>query len=393
MNKTSIIKILFLVIFGLLGLGQLQKIMVTPTVQIYIHEIVVACLIILTTPELIQRLCDKKRRPPLMLPLLFTAYLLLITLVQFFWIPAAQVMIGLAYWLRLVLYEIFALCLMVLMKQGLLKKKEILLLIMFTTSLITMFGLLQFFIIPDLRILRFGGWDDHYLRLVSTLLDPAFTGAMLFLGLVTFIHNTVMPISLTKRFLFLGTTALAILLTYSRATYTVALSWGVVLAWHKPSIRKILFWFVIIGCVAVLLLPRPASEGARLERFTSIQARISNTIYTIQSLKPHEWLFGSGWYIAQSGRRINNTITTISHSSSPDNSFLHILQSSGLIGLFISMLCLYAIWKNVTVYGKATLFAVCVASLFSQVLFYPFVMALLPSILFLQNCETRKKKI
>lgn len=376
MNKKSVLKVLLLLISGLFGLGQLQKIILTSSIQIFFHEIFMLIVICLTASNTISWSRIAKHKSIVKYPVLFSLYTLIITLLQFIWIPSSQIFLGLAYWLRLMLYEFFILAIFVLIQKGIVKKSEIRLLIINSTVFIAIFGLFQFFFYPDLRILRFSGWDDHYLRLASTLLDPSFSGIVMFLGFVTALKEYF--ISKSKQYvLYIFLLALAILLTYSRATYLAVFIWGSLLAWHTPTIRKKFLALLIFGCVAVLLLPRPASEGARLERLTSIQARIMNVTQTLQSFKAQEWIFGTGWYIAQSNRTINNTITTISHSSSPDNSFLHILQSTGAVGFTIFILWLKSIWKSLTQNGKALLVAVCVASIFSQILFYPFVMILL----------------
>src|SRR3989344_1944707 len=47
-------------------------------------------------------------------------------------------------------------------------------------------GLLQLIFFPDLSFLSILGWDPHYFRIVSTFLDPNFTGAFFVLTLVLF---------------------------------------------------------------------------------------------------------------------------------------------------------------------------------------------------------------
>ena len=43
-------------------------------------------------------------------------------------------------------------------------------------------GFIQYFFYPDLRNLYYLGWDPHYYRIVSTILDPNFCGILFALG-------------------------------------------------------------------------------------------------------------------------------------------------------------------------------------------------------------------
>ncbi|HKY74204.1 MAG TPA: hypothetical protein VJ246_02755, partial [Patescibacteria group bacterium] len=66
-----------------------------------------------------------------------------------------------------------------------------------------------------------------------------------------------------------------------------------------------------------------------------------------------------------------------SHSSAPDNSYLHVLQSLGIPGLFIWMLLLFSIMKRAKTHPAfiASFTAFGVSGLFNNTLFYPWVMA------------------
>lgn len=381
MNKLFLQRVSLLSIAGLLGFGQLQKL---DGVPVFLHEIVMISFVILSSQEIVKRLQDAKNNAMLQPSFVFIVYLFAVTLFQLIWSPISTVAIGFLYGARLILYGLFALSVFTMLKQKSLQYNELRLLVILTTFIVAVAGLFQFFFLPDLRILRFSGWDDHYLRLTSTLLDPSFTGILLFLGSATLLHRLFSKYSHKLLALF-GITVLALFLTYSRGTYLACASWLIVLSLYLPKVRKLFFWMILVGAVIIALLPRPASEGARLERIASIQARIVNITSTLQSMKAKDWVIGKGWYIAFAEREVNNTLTTVSHSSSPDNSFLHVLQSLGLIGFGLFLWILHVIWRNISVQGKAILVAVSVASLFSQILFYPFMMILLPYTLFLNR--------
>ncbi len=381
MNKVLLQRICLLIIAGLLGFGQLQKVY---SFQIFFHEIFMMVFILLSYKEIVRQMSRLNKSTLCRYSCMFVAYLFVVTVLQFLWISPPLVFVGLLYGARLVLYGLFAATVYAQYQKKLFSQNELQFLILITTTILVLAGLLQYFFIPDLRLLRFAGWDDHYLRLTSTLLDPSFTGIILLLGSITAFYTLASNYS-RKMVMILGIHLVALFLTYSRATYLAGLVWILALAIHMPSLRKLMSWLIIAGGIIIALLPRPASEGARLERFSSIRARYVNITSTLQSMKAQDWIIGKGWYLALADRELNNTVTTVSHSSSPDNSFLHVLQSLGVIGLVVFVRILRTVWKNITVQGQAVLLAVCVASLFSQVLFYPFLMILLPYTLFLQR--------
>ncbi len=79
-------------------------------------------------------------------------------------------------------------------------------------------GLIQFFMYPDLRNLMYLGWDPHYYRLFSTLLDPNYMGLLLVFtllmgfGIFTKKHSVWIIAGQLVTFV-------ALLLTYSRSSF------------------------------------------------------------------------------------------------------------------------------------------------------------------------------
>ena len=165
------------------------------------------------------------------------------------------------------------------------------------------------------------------------------------------------------------------MLTYSRASYLAFSVALIVCAFEYARLRKAIFVIALATIVGVLLLPRPASEGTRLERLTSVRARIWNTTSAIQRLSPKTLFIGNGWYLTNVWRKNNNILSETSHSSSPDNSFIHVLQSTGSMGLgslLITGIVLFRSTKSLAL--RSTLVAITIASFFNQVLFYPWVL-------------------
>lgn len=226
-------------------------------------------------------------------------------------------------------------------------------------------GLLQYFLLPDVRWLKNLGFDDHYFRLVGSLLDPNFSG----LVLVIF---TLFIISLgqgrAKLFSLLPLTALA--LTFSRASF-LALALGLIyLIFAKKQFKFLLLIFILV--LLLYLVPKPFGEGVNLWRTFSIHSRLDNQIGAWKLFLDNP-LFGIGF----------NTLKVTSQSPIPnltsgvDNSFLFVLTTTGLVGFAAFVYFLFTCWRisrSPTV--KASLIAIFAHSFFNNSLFYSWILIL-----------------
>ncbi|MDO8514879.1 MAG: O-antigen ligase family protein [bacterium] len=225
--------------------------------------------------------------------------------------------------------------------------------------LIAVFGFGQYWFIPDTRFLKDFGWDDHYYRLISTFLDPGFTGTILLLGLL-----------LTKNKIIKIILYLAMALTYSRATFLMFIVSYAVVAWYQKSI-KIFLTACLIMALTLIFLPRTFGEGTKLSRETSFWGRINNWKMTVL-----EWrkapVFGLGF----GGYRYATNAPQSSHAGAgADSSLLLVLATTGIVGLFAYLNLLRAIWINNKNYlFRASFIGIIIASFFNNTLFYPFVM-------------------
>ena len=140
---------------------------------------------------------------------------------------------------------------------------------------------------------------------------------------------------------------------------------------------------VILGImvVSIAFLPRPASEGTRLERTASIEARRNDIVESVQSFTPKTWGIGNGWYVTHARRQPQVGIE-VSHSSSPGNSYIHIIESFGILGcaafVYGVIRTLY-ITKGKDVFVSTALF-LGVGSLFNNLLFYPWIIIVMMAI-------------
>ena len=190
-------------------------------------------------------------------------------------------------------------------------------------------GWIQYVFFPDARALWLLGWDDHYFRMMGTLFDPNFFGLLLVL---IFLWNLLkLPKSLVSVSMLVAT-LIGLVATYSRASwFTFLLVLGLYFLQKRRQLLKWLFPF--IGIVVVfLLLPKPGGEGVNIFRTHSIVSRINSWEAGIQLFKSHP-IFGIGFnqygnYVASEGKYGATYLP-----KAPDNSFVFVLATSGVVGL------------------------------------------------------------
>jgi O-antigen ligase len=167
------------------------------------------------------------------------------------------------------------------------------------------------------------GWDDHYFRITSFLLDPGFAGIVLVLGLVIALQKRRLP-------LILGF-IMTILLTYSRASYLAAMAGCGYLLLRKIRVQNTVKILAII-LLSLFFLPRPAGEGVNLLRTRSISARALNYAQTFEIIETNP-LFGIGFNnICFAKHKLDPGLKSVNSCSGADNSFLFVLATTGLVG-------------------------------------------------------------
>ncbi|MEK7542910.1 MAG: hypothetical protein AAB503_01210, partial [Patescibacteria group bacterium] len=86
-----------------------------------------------------------------------------------------------SYLIRLISYISFFIYLWNIFSNEKLRENSLRLLII-VSILVAIFGWLQYLFFPDLRVLKYVGWDDHLYRLTGSFLDPGFSAIILVLG-------------------------------------------------------------------------------------------------------------------------------------------------------------------------------------------------------------------
>lgn len=217
-------------------------------------------------------------------------------------------------------------------------------------------GIAQYLFMPDMRIFKYLGWDDHLNRLVLPHFDPTYSGVMLSMFMLYALEKkksvgSVMLIPL-------------IFLTYARSVWIALLATSLVM---QRRHKKYIAAAVVITAVAVLLLPRRFGEGTNLLRRYSITARAVHDASMVRQM---------GWK-NMTGVGMNTLPAVLgqnpsSHATGPNNSYLFMMMTAGVTGLaglvvFLKKLYSSSQYKSVIVFVVA-------ASMFNNVLFYPFVL-------------------
>ncbi|KKT32481.1 MAG: hypothetical protein UW21_C0023G0005 [Candidatus Woesebacteria bacterium GW2011_GWB1_44_11b] len=299
--------------------------------------------------------------------------------------PPQEILIGTFYFFRLVFYISFFVFLWRLVKLGVYPKEKVINSLIAVGTFVGLFGWAQYLFYPDLRALKEFGWDDHLYRLVSTFLDPAFTGIILVLALILVFSK----ISSRKSPLLVGLSGFllfSIAFTYSRSSFLAILFAGLTASLLGYS-KKIIWIPILIFFLGLVFLPRPAGEGVRLERLNSVILKTGDYKESLQIIR-HSPLFGVGFNnLCVAKMRFFGGTLGLSHScGGTDNSFLFVVATTGLVGLVFFIDLVIKIIRNTSrdEYGRiflVSLTALFVHGMFTNTLFYAWVMGWLVHLL------------
>lgn len=253
-------------------------------------------------------------------------------------------------------------------------------LLVFVGFLIVGMGYVQYLFYPSLKGLFHLGWDEHMYRMFSVFLDPNFAGTF-FVLFFLFSINIFLNKKNTLNGLILILTLCAVFLTFSRSALIMLIVSSSLFFILKNKKKWIALLFGII-LLAVIASSRYFNiENINLFRIVSTEARLETARNAITIIKDHP-VFGIGFNAYRYAQLYygfrNSKSSIVSHAdASPDNSFLFILATSGLVGfvlfsfLWFSLLR-YNIKNNPLLISSVV--GVFVTSLFINSLFYPFIM-------------------
>lgn len=368
-KKFSFIRLTVLLFFGSLILGQFQRLQITPQIALYLHDVLLGVIYLLTLKYIKKPIKFPKRFHPFIKSLIFFSTTLVISLLL--WIPGKEInlTLGLLYLIRFIFYSLIFPTFYILRKNKVITKNLLLSLLAVGTALM-LIGLLQRIFIPDTRNFTLLGWDNHLYRSIGSLLDPNFLGLLLVLTLVI-----AKQLKFKHKSTIIGLLVFTLLLTYSRSSYIAFILAVITLGIVKKN-KKVVSYSIGIIIMGALLLPRPGGEGIRLERTASIFTRLESQKKSLQIFQSHP-IFGIGFnnYKAFVSNSVKYDFVP-SHPSGPDNSFLLILITTGIAGTTSFLVFAYHLLKSFKKNPVVipSIIAIATHSMFNNSLFYPWVL-------------------
>ena len=362
-------KNIFLISFLLLFAGgELGRINPSPYITIYLHDFLVIVYLFLNINHfkiIIKKFKKNKKFNKKIYFLLFTNIFLAI--IYAIWQKSFEIN-SFFYIARAIAYLLF----IVLLKLNF-GKNKITQIFLGASFLILILGFIQYIFLPDLTSLYYLGFDDHFYRLTSTLFDPNFTGLLLVFNTLYYLHQT----ALKKKNIFLILLfLLALALTYSRASYLSFILAGLFLFIKSQKNQKLLIGLSMFFLLLTIpFLPRKSGgEGVKLERTSSIKARVNSAQQYLNSNQNLSIIFGQGPFQPQYQ---NNKDGLISHARFADNFLIFLYNSFGIFGaLLIIILITQEVgqrWKKRHYWQISLLIAFFTHSLFNNNLSQAFI--------------------
>src|SRR3989344_966575 len=366
--------------FGSLLLGQLGGLIVAPGVVVYVHDIILVGVLILFGMRKITT--NPKSSFRLGLPILvFIGSGVLSLLGNWTRFPKGEILVSALYLVRWASYAgLYFIVQWDLMPSFWLDG------LFWVGTGFGLVGFAQYFLYPDLRNLSYLGWDPHYYRLFSTLLDPNFVGIILVLTLFLGLRRLEAARTIKNGLLFVCA-LVALILTYSRGSYlafvTGFLFWSAVRRqWTYGLVLLVIF------AIGIVSAPLRNLEILRIDRRETALARVGNWRETI-GLIIRSPLIGHGFntlrYITPTPQ-IKTDMPLSRAGAGVDSSVLFVGASIGFIGLVsFGLLAWQAVGiarlllsrKQTKSIGGAvagSMVALFVHSMFANSLFYPWVM-------------------
>ncbi len=357
-------------------LGQLGAIPLGSGVIVYIQDIVLCLMILMTVVR--YKFFTKLRGFRLVRPIaLFVGLGVLSLVANYMRYPADVTGKGSLYLLR---WMVYAGMYGVVIVSPLTKKFWLWWLGSFGIAL-SAIGLAQFFLYPDLRNLWYLGWDPHYYRVFATLLDPNYVGILLVLTIFVWMYLAVNNEKWRIRFVpFFIIAGIAFILTYSRSSY-LALIAGVGVAIISLKQWKAGMFLILLFLLAIVYVPKPGGDTLSLDRYDSTVSRIQNWEQTIMRIGERP-VFGYGFNVVPFLDKEDASALPGRSGAGIDSSILFIAVTTGFVGL---LSYLWLMGKQITLANRlkdktlaillyASFAAIFIHSLFVNSLFYPWAM-------------------
>lgn len=387
----NFLKIFFVILIFTIPLGEVVRVQLSNNIAISATDILV-CVIVLFW--ILSRIFNKTKSPRYKLKkplIIFLSIAVLSLIVNFSGLGVLKFLISSLYLIR---WFFYAVVYFIVLDFDNVFKKRIPSFLVFSGFILILEGYAQYFFYPNLRNLYYLGWDEHLYRMFSSFLDPNFFGAFLVLYLLFVLgilfksiknKNKVASIALS---ILSFITLSAIFLTYSRGAYVMLIVGVFVFLSVKKQIKMAIGLFMVtIFAIIFFSGVGLKSEGTNLLRTTSTEARIPSALNAISIFRNNP-IFGVGFnaygFAAEKYGYIKASNYPNHAAAGTDNSFLFILATTGILGLFSYLFLWFKIFlsarddigkKNIFAYVLlVSSIALFLDSLFINSLFYVFIM-------------------
>lgn len=218
---------------------------------------------------------------------------------------------------------------------------------------------IQYFLYPDLRNLFYQGWDPHLYRTFGVFFDTSIAAAIFGILFLTANQPVIKVIYL-----------ILIALSFSRSIYLGLFLTLIYLSIRQKQLKKMAL-FLLFFIILIIFIPKPAGEGVNLKRFYSINSRVDDYRQGINLWK-NQPVLGYGYNRI---RYVKNS-DSLHSGATFSSSFITILVSSGILGLFGFVLALWSLKKSNRLAPSLLMFLT-IVSLSDNVLLHPFILFLL----------------
>lgn len=308
----------------------------------------------------------------------------------------AQLGISLLFLIRFILYFFLA-----VVVYNVVKKKEIvnwLNILLVVGAVFTLLGFLQLIVFADLTFLTVYGWDPHQNRIVSSLIDPNFTG-----GLLTILLALAVSLFLyKKKNIYLAVSALffvAVIFTFSRSSYlafiTAVFTIGVIKSPRVIFVSFLIFAIFLFGSsrlqqriIGALTIDKTAKS--RIESWQAAYSIFYKNFFFGVGFNTYRFAQAEYGYFSYSDPEGGHS------GGGADSSLLLVAATTGIFGLGFYFLFLFFVLKKFAKKMKSSylhlgalsgLLALIVHSQFVNSLFFPQIMLLIWFILGLVHVQ------
>ncbi len=244
-------------------------------------------------------------------------------------------------------------------------------------------GLFQLIFLPDLSFLAREGWDPHFFRTASTLLDPNFTGGYLALTLILLATSLGKLLPQKLLISFFVVVYIAFVTTFSRSAALFFIISFSTLSYLKKSLKLFILGFILFTGFFFIFntYQKTIAAPRNIDRESSAQARIDTWQQGIEIFKRSPILgvgFNSYRFALEQYELTPSEFLQSRGSSTNDSSLLYILATTGILG-FLSYIVFLTLAAKQAVKSKSTWGLMFVAGLsglifnsfFVNSLFYP----------------------